>query len=90
MDLKEIEKLAVKHESFGFGLADPGEGLTTHGFEPEGLQAFVAELLMKERGEIAAAIQADDVYPGNDWGAGYAQASRDIAAGVLSRGNAHA
>lgn len=35
----EIEKLAVEHEAFGFGLVD-AKGCTTHGFDPEGIQAF--------------------------------------------------
>jgi hypothetical protein len=39
----EIEKLAIKHEEFGFGESD-GE-LTTHGFEPAGLLAFALELI---------------------------------------------
>lgn len=39
----EIEQMAVKHEAFGFGQVDY-KGLTTHGFDPEGLLAFVNEL----------------------------------------------
>lgn len=41
---EQIEKLAIKHEDFGFGQID-SYGLTTHGFSPEGLKAFVDELL---------------------------------------------
>lgn len=33
----------MKHEAFGFGQVDR-KGLTTHGFDPEGLLAFVNEL----------------------------------------------
>lgn len=36
----EIEALAVKHEAFGFGRVD-AKGYTTHGFDPDGLAAFV-------------------------------------------------
>lgn len=39
----DIESIAVKHEDFGFGQVD-GFGYTTHGFLPEGLRAFVAEV----------------------------------------------
>lgn len=41
---KEIEKLAVKHEAFGFGRSD-AKGFTTHGFDPDGLSAFANELM---------------------------------------------
>jgi hypothetical protein len=41
---EQIEKLAVKHESFGFGQVD-AKGFTTHGFDPDGLKAFVRDLL---------------------------------------------
>lgn len=51
----EIEPLAVAHEDFGFGRVD-SHGLTTHGFDPDGLRSFVnaiehavrAKLLGKE------------------------------------------
>jgi hypothetical protein len=43
MNTEQIEQLAVKHEAFGFGLVD-AKGYTTHGFDPEGLHAFVTEL----------------------------------------------
>jgi hypothetical protein len=46
MDLKEIETLAVEHESFGFGKIET-DGLTVHGFDPEGLLAFVTALAQK-------------------------------------------
>jgi len=49
----DIEKLAVKHESFGFGRVD-AHGLTTHGFDPDGLRAFVVELL-ENKDELKAA-----------------------------------
>jgi hypothetical protein len=39
-----IERLAVEHESFGFGVVDD-RGLTTHGFDPEGLRAFARDLV---------------------------------------------
>ena len=45
---ESIERLAVKHESFGFGQVD-SKGYTTHGFDPEGLAAFVAELESRVR-----------------------------------------
>lgn len=41
---KYIERVAVKHEDFGFGLAD-SHGITTHGFSPEGLENFIVEIL---------------------------------------------
>lgn len=40
----EIEKLAVRHEAFGFGAVD-AKGFTTHGFDPEGLRNFAHNLL---------------------------------------------
>lgn len=40
---QDIEKLAVKHEAFGFGRVD-AKGYTTHGFDPDGLCDFVNEL----------------------------------------------
>jgi hypothetical protein len=42
----EVELMAVKHEDFGFGLVD-NHGISTHGFSPEGLKAFVQEILYK-------------------------------------------
>lgn len=56
LTLQEIERLAVKHEAFGFGQVQP-EGLTVHGFEPDGLKAFVAELLdvSQSRRKLSAA-----------------------------------
>lgn len=35
----QIEKMAVAHESFGYGLAD-GRGASFHEFEPAGILAF--------------------------------------------------
>lgn len=40
----DIEAMAVEHEAFGFGRVD-AKGLTIHGFEPEGLQAFVNAII---------------------------------------------
>jgi hypothetical protein len=40
LSIEAIEKLALKHESFGFGKVD-AHGLTTHGFDPAGLRKFV-------------------------------------------------
>jgi hypothetical protein len=37
---EEIEQLALQHEDFGFGRVDE-RGLTTHGFDPDGLRSFV-------------------------------------------------
>jgi hypothetical protein len=49
---EQMEKLAVKHESFGFGQVD-AKGLTVHGFDPDGLSAFVTELIASRGAEIA-------------------------------------
>lgn len=43
MTEQQIEELAIKHEDFGFGLVD-NHGVSTHGFNPEGLIAFVNDL----------------------------------------------
>lgn len=40
----DIEALAMKYEAFGFGFLD-AEGVTTHGFEPDGLIAFVKAIM---------------------------------------------
>lgn len=40
---EQIESLAVEHEAFGFGQVD-AKGFTTHGFDADGLQAFIKEL----------------------------------------------
>ena len=42
----ELEALAVEHEAFGFGLADK-QGLSTHGFDPDGLRSFARAVLAK-------------------------------------------
>ena len=42
----EIEALAVEHEAFGFGQVD-ARGLTTHGFDPDGLGNFIRAVLAK-------------------------------------------
>ncbi len=42
----ELEALAVEHEAFGFGRADK-QGLSTHGFDPDGLQKFARAVLAK-------------------------------------------
>lgn len=42
----EIEALAVEHEAFGFGRVD-ARGLTTHGFDPDGLGSFSRAVLAK-------------------------------------------
>lgn len=42
----EIEALAVEHEAFGFGRVD-ARGLTTHGFDPDGLGNFSRAVLAK-------------------------------------------
>lgn len=41
---EQIEALAIKHEDFGFGRVDK-RGITTHGFNPDGLRAFVLEII---------------------------------------------
>lgn len=48
----QIENLAIKHEAFGFGRVD-ANGFTTHGFDPEGLEAFIEELFELWKKEIA-------------------------------------
>lgn len=50
----EIEALAVEHESFGFGRVDE-KGYTCHGFNPDGLAAFVAAL----RARLAAPVAVE-------------------------------
>jgi hypothetical protein len=40
LSAEQIEKLAIEHEAFGFGQVDEW-GLTTHGFDPDGLHDFV-------------------------------------------------
>lgn len=40
----EIEALAIEYEAFGFGSSD-AKGLTTHGFDPDGLSKFVQAVL---------------------------------------------
>ena len=49
---EEIEALAVKHEAFGFGQVDK-RGLTTPGFDPDGLRAFTRAVLAAHTGEAA-------------------------------------
>lgn len=39
MTEEQIEEIALKHEAFGFGQVDH-RGLTTHGFDPDGLRDF--------------------------------------------------
>lgn len=41
---QEIESLAIEHEAFGFGQLD-SYGLTTHGFNPDGLRDFARAVL---------------------------------------------
>lgn len=48
---EQIEKIAVENEAFGFGRVDE-KGITTHGFEPEGLRDFV-------RAVVEAAVKAE-------------------------------
>jgi hypothetical protein len=58
MNTEQIEQLAIKHEAFGFGLVD-AKGYTTHGFDPDGLHSFVAELtqkLVQERDALKATL----------------------------------
>lgn len=56
----ELEALAVEHEAFGFGLADK-QGLSTHGFDPDGLRSFARAIEAKARRdaleEAAAAVE---------------------------------
>lgn len=47
----QIEALAIEYEAFGFGAVD-ARGLTTHGFNPDGLRSFARAL-------IDAAMQKD-------------------------------
>lgn len=55
--LPEIERLAVEHEAFGFGRVD-AQGLTTHGFDPEGLHAFTQAVAAPLIARVAE-LQAD-------------------------------
>lgn len=71
----EIEKLAIKHEAFGFGRVD-SHGLTTHGFDPEGLRAFVRELLAAPTAQEAS--KPDGVK-------GYAMALNEVALQLRQR-----
>jgi hypothetical protein len=57
---KELEALAVKHEEFGFGQVDPG-GFTTHGFGPDGLRAFIAEVRKDDEALIRQMLEHLDV-----------------------------
>ena len=45
---EQIEKLAVKHEAFGFGLAD-SYAPSTHGFDPDGLIKFARALISETK-----------------------------------------
>ncbi len=58
---EQIEQLAVKHEAFGFGLVD-AKGYTTHGFDPDGLHAFVTELLTIHKTPLTEQ-QIEDILP---------------------------
>ena len=53
----DIESIAVKHEDFGFGQVDRF-GYTTHGFLPEGLRAFVAEVRKDDESLIRQMLEA--------------------------------
>lgn len=46
---EQIEALAVEHEAFGFGRVD-AQGLTTHGFDPDGLHKFCRAIERHVRG----------------------------------------
>lgn len=63
----DIEKLAVEHEAFGFGRIGD-DGLSTHGFDPDGLQAFVTAIRRAAREEMreeAARFCATTGVPGD-------------------------
>jgi len=59
---EQIERAAIAHEDFGFGKVD-AHGITTHGFNPDGLRAFVrtieAETLKAHQQAIEAAVLAE-------------------------------
>lgn len=48
---EQIEKLAVEHESFGFGLAD-SFAPSTHGFDPVGLISFARAILAPPKEKV--------------------------------------
>lgn len=52
---ERIETLAVKHEAFGFGRVDE-RGLSTHGFDPDGLRDFARAIAAEvaDQGEAVA------------------------------------
>ena len=54
--MADIERIAVKHEDFGFGKID-NYGISTHGFNPNGLTSFVNELLRSKCDVTATLIQ---------------------------------
>jgi hypothetical protein len=74
----EIEAIAVKHEAFGFGLVDE-KGYTTHGFDPDGLQAFVKELLQLQQVALKPLDTEDFCY-----------CNKDISLQIVSGGAASA
>lgn len=55
----EIETLAVEYEAFGFGRVDD-KGLTTHGFDPDGLGNFVRAILDRWGAQPAGEPTATD------------------------------
>lgn len=52
MTKEEIEALAAKHESCGFGRVGKA-GWTTYGFTPDGLISFVRAIVSAERERLA-------------------------------------
>lgn len=54
MTPEKIEELAREHEAFGFGKAG-SDGVSIHGFEPDGLLAF-AEAVRAQALEEAAQV----------------------------------
>lgn len=47
---EQIEVMAIEHEAFGFGRVD-AKGLTTHGFDPDGLKSFFHAVERAVRGD---------------------------------------
>jgi len=90
LDERQIERLAVKHEAFGFGRVD-AKGLTTHGFDPDGLAAFAREIAEEavrlEREAILAAIDDLDepAWYGYENPNNFDDGKRAVAAAIRSR-----
>jgi hypothetical protein len=81
---KELEALAVKHEEFGFGQVDPS-GFTMHGFGPDGLRAFIAEVRKDDEALIRKFVDAIklDRHDWEDWPEDSRKAFEELRARLL-------